>query len=139
MARPTFRRRRGDRAEQLATGHLESLGWRVLARNVAAGRDEVDIVALDPGPPAAIVCVEVRSNTTGRFGAPEESVVGRKVRRLYRSMAALRAAGELPDGAGPLPRGVPWRVDLLVVEDAPTLGPGTGGATIRHLRNVEPA
>lgn len=137
MGRPTVRRRHGDRAERLAVAHLGSIGWRVLARNVAVGRDEVDIVAVDPGPPPAVVCMEVRSNTTGRFGAPEESVVGRKAWRLYRSMVAMRAGVGLPDGTV-LPRGIPWRVDLLVVEEAPTLARGAGGPTIRHLRAVEP-
>ncbi|MBA2253729.1 MAG: YraN family protein [Chloroflexi bacterium] len=140
----TRRRRHGDAAETAAVRFLESLGWRVLARNIVVGRDEIDIVALDPGPPAEIACVEVRSNATSRFGAPEESVVGRKVRRLYRSMAALRSDLALSGGGvwpagGTLPRRITWRVDLVTVEMAPSLGPSSGGPRIRHLRRVDPA
>lgn len=139
MALPTRRRRHGDAAEATAARYLESLGWQVLARNVAITRDEIDIVALDPGPPAEVVCVEVRSNSTSRFGAPEESVVGRKVRRLYRSMLQLRFLGAIPaDTSAQLPSGLAWRVDLVIVERSPVIGRGIGGATIRHLRRVEP-
>jgi Holliday junction resolvase-like predicted endonuclease len=139
VARPTRRRLQGDVAEAIARDFLESLGWRVLARNIAVGRDEIDIVALDPGPPAEIACVEVRSNTTSRFGAPEEGVVGAKVRRLYRSMLALRSGGSWPwpDVAGAR-RMVGWRVDLVIVEMAPSIGRSAGGPAIRHLRRVDP-
>lgn len=138
MALPTRRRRHGDAAEAAVSRYLESLGWRVLARNVAVARDEIDLVALDPGPPAEVVCVEVRGNSTSRFGAPEETVVGRKVRRLYRSMLTLRFLGTVPGEAVPLPRAIGWRVDVVVVESSPVIGRGAGGAAIRHLRRVEP-
>lgn len=117
--------------------HVASLGWTVVARNVMVGRDEIDIVALDPGPPPVVVCVEVRSGASSRFGAPEESVIGRKVRRLYRSMAAVRATGALPDGTR-VPWATAWRIDLIAIDDAPLLAPGAGGPTVRHLRGLEP-
>ncbi|MBA2557090.1 MAG: YraN family protein, partial [Chloroflexi bacterium] len=72
--RPTLRRRNGDRAEVLAVAHLSELGWTILATGLRIGRDEVDILALDPGPRGELVVIEVRSHTTGRFGTPEESV-----------------------------------------------------------------
>ncbi|MDQ3870771.1 MAG: YraN family protein, partial [Chloroflexota bacterium] len=85
------------------------LGWTVIGAGLRAGRDEIDILAVEPGPPATLVFVEVRSHTTGRFGTPEESVDRDKVRRLYRAAATLGRMGRLPGGA-PLPR-LPWRVD----------------------------
>lgn len=103
------------------------------------GRDEVDLLAFEPARadgPAAIVLVEVRSHTTSAFGPPEAGVDRGKVARLYRAAAALRRAGALPDGT-PIPRG-PWRVDLVVVDRSPRIGPGMGGEVIRHLRAVEP-
>lgn len=120
----------------IAARRLDSSGWTVLAANVVVGRDEVDLVAVDPGPPAALVFVEVRSNTSGRFGAPEESVVGRKLRRTYRAAFALIRGGSLPDGVA-LPR-LPWRVDVIVVEHGPSLGRDVGGPVVRHLRGVAP-
>jgi putative endonuclease len=130
------RRASGERGEALAARHLEALGWTVLARRVRVGRDEIDLVAVDPGPPSALVIVEVRTRVSGRFGSPEESVDRRKVARLYRAAAALRAIGTLPAGT-PIPA-LPWRVDLVAVDDAPAIGPGAGGPAFRHVRALEP-
>lgn len=130
------RRASGERGEALAARHLEALGWTVLARRVRVGRDEIDLVAVEPGPPSALVIVEVRTRAGGRFGSPEESVDRRKVARLYRAAAALRAIGTLPGGT-PIPA-LPWRVDLVAVDDAPAIGPGAGGPAFRHVRALEP-
>lgn len=100
------------------------------------GRDEMDLVAIDPGPPAYLVFVEVRSNATGRFGAPEETVAGRKVRRTYRAALALLRASMLPTGIH-LPD-LAWRVDVLVLEGAPALSRFAGGPAVRHIRGVTP-
>ena len=130
------RRASGERGERLAAAYLESLGWTVLATRVRVARDEIDLLALEPGPPARVVVVEVRTRSSGRYGSPEESVDRQKVARLYRAAAGLRAIGVLPDGRA-LPAH-PWRVDLVAVDDAPAIGPGAGGPAIRHLRALEP-
>lgn len=113
-----------------------ALGWVVLATNVRVGQDEIDLVALDPDPVECLVFVEVRSNVSGRFGAPEESVAGRKLRRIYRAAFALMRVGSLPSGEL-LPRG-PWRVDVLVVEHRPQLARDVGGPVVRHMKGVAP-
>ena len=136
MISRTPRQRHGDTGESVAARHLTQLGWRVLARQVRVGRDEVDLLAVDPGPPATVVVVEVRSRSTDRFGPPEASVDHRKVLRCYRALAALRRAATLPDGTR-LPR-LPWRVDLVAVDLEPTGGPGLAGPRVRHLRGVLP-
>ena len=97
-------------------------GWRVLGRNVVVGRDEIDILAIDPGPPAELVFVEVRSATSDRFGTPEERVDRDKVAHLYRASRALTA-----------PHGLRRRVDLVVVDRR------SGQSALRHLRAIEPA
>ncbi|CAN5832753.1 YraN family protein [soil metagenome] len=109
----TARRVAGDLAEDAVAGLLASVGWTIVARNVRVARNEIDIVALDPGPPAGLAFVEVRSATARGFGAPEESVDAAKVARLYRAAWQLVAQGSLPDGR-PLP-GEPWRIDLVAV------------------------
>src|SRR6266852_5446256 len=63
---------RGDDAETLVATELESAGWRVLARNVRIGRGELDIVAVDPGPPPELVIVEVRWRGRRDYGLAEE-------------------------------------------------------------------
>jgi putative endonuclease len=136
VTRATVRQVHGGQGEAVAAAHLERLGWRVLGHQLRIGRDEVDLLALDPGPPATLVVVEVRSRSTDRFGPPEASVDRDKILRCYRALAALRRTGTLPDGT-PLPRR-PWRVDLVAVDLDPTLGPGVGGPRVRHLRSVLP-
>lgn len=125
----TERQRRGALAEQQAADHLAGLGWRVLARNVRVGRDEIDLIAVDPGPPPMLVLVEVRSLRTAAFGAPEERVDRAKVGRLYRALVGLMRSGVAAAlGAGRLPA----RVDLVVVDRRP------GYRELRHLRALEP-
>jgi putative endonuclease len=132
--RPTGRMRAGRAAEALVADYLVRIGWTILGRNVRVGRSELDLVAIDPGPPALVVIGEVRANRTSRFGLPEESVDRDKLRAVYRGALALRALGRLPDGTG-LPR-LPLRVDVVSVELAPRLGQGLEGPVIRHLRGV---
>jgi putative endonuclease len=73
------RRARGREAEALAAGWLEARGYRVLARNHALRRGEVDLVCEGEG----VLCfVEVRSRTGEEHGGPEETVDRRKARRV---------------------------------------------------------
>ncbi len=65
----------------------------MLARNLRVGRDEIDIVALEPGSPPTLVVVEVRSRSRPGFGSAVETVDRRKVARLYRALAALPREG----------------------------------------------
>ena len=110
----TSRQEAGDAAESLVAGLLTARGWSVLARNVHAGRSELDIVAVDPGPPRRLVVVEVRWRRSREFGGAEETFDYRKRARLRIGLARLLDAGRLPDGS-PLPR-LPVAVDLAVVE-----------------------
>jgi len=126
----TTRQRHGALAEEIAVAWLRQFGWRIVARNVRVAKDEIDIVAIEPGAQPHVVCVEVRSARSTRFGSPEERVTARKVSNLYRAARALsrsEAAGHLEVG------GLPVRVDLLVVDlrEAPP--------QIRHFRSLEPA
>lgn len=114
----------GDDAEARVADQLEAAGWLVLDRRVRVGRDELDLIAIDPGPPPALVVVEVRWRGRRDFGLPEETIDGRKRARLHRAGFALRGAGRLADGT-PVPQ-LPLRFDLIVVEP---------GHPIRHHRH----
>ena len=127
VAGRTSQQRRGDAAESLVCRLLEARGWRILARNVHAGRSELDIIAIDPGPPARLVVVEVRWRASRSFGGAEESFDYRKRARLRRGVARLLESGCLPDGSA-LPR-LPVAVDLAVVE--PRVGGVAGGRLYR--------
>ena len=110
----TPEQRLGDAAEERVAEHLQACGWTVLGRNVRMGRYELDLVGLDPGPPGALVVVEVRWRAGRDFGLPEETVDHRKRTRVRAGAYGLLDRGTLPDGA-PLPR-LPLRFDLVVVE-----------------------
>ena len=91
--------RTGDAAEDAVAGALARAGWRILGRRVRVGRLELDIVAVDPGPPPALVVVEVRWRRSRAFGLPEETAGPRKVGRLRRGAGGLAARGSLADGS----------------------------------------
>jgi putative endonuclease len=104
----------GAQAEDAAAAHLTGLGWQILGRNLRLGRDELDIVALEPGRRATLVIVEVRSRSGPGFGDAVESVDARKVARLYRAALALRQGGHPQIDLDMV--GLPsWRVDLLAL------------------------
>lgn len=117
---PDPRRTLGAEGEARAAAHLESLGYRILARNVRAGGVELDLVAAR-GP--VVVFVEVKTRRGRRFGAPEEAVHAAKRARLVRGAAAWLRAER------PAARRV--RFDVIAV-DAPPAGPF-------RLRHIEAA
>lgn len=134
----TAAQRLGDAAEALVAGRLSGSGWTIHARNVRVGRNEIDLIATDPGPPPALVFVEVRWRARRDFGLAEETVDHRKRQRLRcaafrlldreagRSRRRVSASG--PAGADPLdlPR-LPIRFDLIVAEP---------NGVVRHHRNA---
>src|SRR4051794_41688312 len=115
----------GDAAETLVADRLTEAGWTVLARNVHIGRHEIDLVAVDPGPPASLVVIEVRWRTGRQFGLAEETVDHRKRVRVRAAAFGLLERGTLPDGS-PVPR-LPLRFDLVAVEP---------GGRLRHHRHA---
>jgi putative endonuclease len=117
----TDAQRAGDAAEGIVAARLQAAGWTVLGRNVHVGRAELDVVAVDPGPPRSLVIVEVRWRRRRDFGLAEETVDVRKRLRIHRAAYALLERGGFPH--------LPLRFDLVVVE------PGDGGEPrIRHHR-----
>jgi Holliday junction resolvase-like predicted endonuclease len=118
----------GLAAEALVAEWLTARGWTILARNVRAGRLELDLLAIDPGPPARLVAVEVRRRARRDFGLAEETVDGRKAGRLRAGLGRLLAGGRLPDGTR-LPV-LPPAIDVVAVE------PGPNGARLRHVRDA---
>lgn len=124
----TDKQRAGDAAESLVAEKLAARGWQILGRNVHVGRSELDIVAVDPGPPARLVAVEVRFRSTREFGLPEETFDFRKQALIRRGLGRLIELGRLPDGSA-LPA-LPVAVDLAIVE------PGSTGLTVRLYRNA---
>jgi putative endonuclease len=115
----------GDAAEVEVGTRLEAEGWTILSRNLRLGRYELDLVAVDPGPPRTLVIVEVRWRARRDFGLPEETVDHRKRTRLRHAAHALLEVGALPSGES-VPH-LPLRFDLVVVEP---------GGRYRHHRHA---
>jgi putative endonuclease len=83
----------GRTGEQLATEHLERLGYTILERNFRTRWGELDIVAFDPQAHALIFCEVKTRRARGRAVTPLESVHPRKrsqVRKMAGSWLATR-------------------------------------------------
>ena len=132
VASRTQSQRLGDRAEGIVSDRLASSGWIVLGRNLRFGRNEVDLLAVDPGPPASLVVVEVRWRASRAYGLGEETFDWRKRAHLRAAVGRLHEIGSLADGTL-VPR-LPIRIDLVVVEPA---SPGDDPAVrVRHHRDA---
>ena len=120
----------GDDAESAVAAALVAARWTILGRQVRVGRGELDIVAIDPGPPAGLVVVEVRWRRSRAFGMAEETIDRRKRAHLRVAIGRL-----LEDGlaGGPHLPDLPLRIDLAVVEPPVRSG---GPPRIRHHRAI---
>lgn len=94
----------GREGESLAASFLETLGYRILKRNLRGPGGEIDILARD-GP--TLVFVEVKAREGRRFGSAIASVDARK-------RARLRACAE--DFLQFLPAATKVRFDVVTLE-----------------------
>ncbi len=113
------RLRLGALGEDAAVDLLRRGGYRIVARNHRCRRGEIDVVA-EKGE--VLVFVEVRTRASALFGGPEETVDGRKQRRV---IAAARDF--LAQRRGP-PRAL--RFDVIAVVDGPA------GPALTHFENA---
>ena len=70
---------RGRRGEAIAAAHLQSRGWKVLARNYRAGPMEIDLVV---SRGRIVAFVEVKTRTTSSGGTPLEPIGRSKMRTV---------------------------------------------------------
>ena len=82
-----YKKELGVRGETLACEHLESLGFRIIGRNVHVGHDEIDIIAEND---TRILFVEVKSragtSSNKRYGRPASAVDYTKRSRMLRAV-----------------------------------------------------
>jgi len=94
----------GHLGEDLAAERLRQGGYTIVERNVRSRYGEIDLVAKDG---ECVVFVEVRTMASGMM-APEESVTGRKQRRVVAlSLRYLQDHG-MTDAD--------WRADVVAIE-----------------------
>jgi len=106
------RREQGSRAEEVAATYLESIGYKVLEKNVHMRVGEIDIVAMKDGE---LVFVEVRSSSSSD---PLESITARKLERLKKAILSYMAKRELD---------LPFRLEIIAV---------VGGRIHAHIRDL---
>ena len=94
----------GRKGERRAARYLRRQGYRILARNVRAGRGEIDILA---SLGALLVIVEVRYREDGILAA-DLSIDRRKELRLRAAWRQLRVSRGLPPST-------PVRFDLVLI------------------------
>lgn len=79
---------KGKIGEDQALTYLQALGYKLYARNVRIGRDEIDLIFYDPSE-KCLVFVEVKSRS--RFDPnflPELGITFKKRERIFRSADA---------------------------------------------------
>lgn len=95
----------GRRAEDLALEYLQSIGYRLQARNYRFRGGELDLVMCD-GP--ILVFVEVRSRTSQQHGTPLETIDFKKRRQIEKTAGLFLAREKInPD--------TPCRFDAIAV------------------------
>lgn len=69
----------GKIAEDMAAGHLQKNGYKILARNFRFQKAEIDIIAEKD---ELIIIVEVKARSTDAFMLPQEAVTKTKIRSI---------------------------------------------------------
>jgi len=109
--------RTGRRGEDQAADFLKRAGYRLIARNVRVGRDELDLIARQN---ETVIFIEVKTRKNERFGRPVSAVNPAKRRKISRAAVRFLKKHKLQP---------PYiRFDVIeVVGEEPQ---------IRHLQNV---
>ncbi len=119
MKASSNKRSEGRRSEDEAGRYLESRGHVILERNFRAVRGEIDLITRDGHD---LVFVEVKSATSGMYGAPEERVTWRKRRQIGKVALAYITDRGLGDSD--------CRFDVVSVTWSGS------GPEIRHIENA---
>jgi putative endonuclease len=119
------RQRRGLWGERVAMAYLVSRGWTIEAHRFRLGHQELDLVARRG---ALVAFVEVKTRTSGQWGAPAESVVWRKRRTIARVAEVWR---QRHGRAGDV-----FRFDVVEVRVGTGAGCEAGRYRVQHLEDA---
>lgn len=100
-----YKRKLGQRGEEIATTYLQRQGYLILARNWRCSAGELDIVAREG---ETLAFVEVRARRGNRFGTAEESITPAKQAKLVElAQIYLQEKGTTDQD---------WRIDVVAVD-----------------------
>ena len=110
------KREKGEYGETAALEYLLEKGYKLVARNLRIGRDEIDLVLQDR---QLTVFVEVKARSSSAYGLACEAVDSRKQARMIRAALGFLQAQ---------PEEISIRFDVVEVDL------NTGG--VRHIENA---
>lgn len=113
------RKKLGNWGEDLASSFLKKKGYKIIETNFRTRFGEIDIVCKKGDK---IVFIEVKTRSGEMFGAPEESIDGRKRHKLEMTAYQYLRQKKLWHK--------PYAIDGIFIET------GGGGHKIRHLENI---
>jgi putative endonuclease len=108
----------GRAGEEVAAGHLEAHGWRILARGWRAAGREIDLVAERQD---VVALVEVKTRRAGGLAPPAAAVDWRKRRQLAAAGAVAAAR---------------WGGSRALRFDVVAVTWGTGGPAVEHFEDA---
>ncbi len=74
----------GKQGEEHARVYLQEKGYKILQTNWRFGKDEIDIIAIDPSK-KQLVIGEVKTRMSDRYGEPEIAVTKAKQKFMIRA------------------------------------------------------
>lgn len=111
----------GCLGEEMAKKYLKSNGYKIIAEHWTSRIGELDIVAYKSG---FYVFVEVKTRTSLKFGALEETVPFWKQRKLKKTAELFLLRNKIFN--------LPWQIDVIAILYDPTLK----NANVKHFRNA---
>jgi len=110
----------GKLGENIAKNYLKKRGYKIIEQNYRTKYAEIDLVAKKDD---ALVFIEVRTKTGEQFGAPEETINKRKMRKLQMNALAYTSRIKWPG---------PYRIDTVCI----VLDGNQSLKRINHYENI---
>ncbi len=111
--------------EAIAKEYLENQGYKIIEQNYRNKYAEIDLIAWDR---KCLVFVEVRTKIGEKLGIPEDSLSGKKIRRIIRNATAYVTWGLGANSCLPLG----YRIDAVCI----VLDRNSNPTRISHYQNL---
>lgn len=115
-----YKKKLGDRGEDIATDFLNSKNYEIIDRNYRFGHGEIDIIAKDK---EVLVFIEVKTRKNLEFGRPELAVTKNKQRQIRKIAEMYLVENKIAD--------VDCRIDVVAIMIKKNLPP-----EINHIENA---